>query len=415
LVTYTSGSTKIGFPKRMIHCNRSPICIGVFHDPALCGNPAKKWLRSLAHIHTESNTDLITSISDAFCQNWSVAMEPEYDREHFLDILFLDKPNVCVATTSFYIETARQYLVEGKYNDRRLDFLLSPLCVGEGTAPGEEKFINRFLKASKAGSGVNLAGPLHFPYVTVGIGGGDTEHGGIFYSLWKGMYQSLNRFKLKGQPYGLTPVPYVQVTVLRKTENGEYEECNYNEMGTIVANSFTSLSTYKNYEKIKDKVITDNKGRDWLSCDIYGYLDSMGNVHMKDRSDNLVIMENGKKVYPFAIADVAQKDDQNILTAVVTDTVYNGKTCFVVNYEVSPLADLSADAACAAMDARLKEALPELHDRILYRYFNDVYLFPLTGSGKRNVVAVANMGDAHTFRLSDGKKEDVQELQKHAV
>ena len=60
------------------------------------------------------------------------------------------------------------------------------------------------------------------------------------------------------------------------------------------------------------------------------------------------------------------------------------------------------------MDERLKAAFPQLHDRILYRYFNDVYLFPLTGSGKRNVVEVSNMGYAHTFRLEDGKKVDVK-------
>ncbi len=408
LVTYTSGSTKVGFPKRMIHCNRSPICVGVFHDPDLCGNPAKKGLRSLAHIHTDSNTNLITSISDAFFQNWSVAMEPEYDREHFIDILFLDKPNVCIATTSFYIETARRYLIEGKYNDRKLGFLLSPLCVGEGTAPGEEKFINKFLKESKAGSSVSLAGPIHFPYVTIGIGGGDTEHGGIYYTLWKGFYQKLNKFKLKGESFGMRPVPYVQVTVLRKDESGQYVECDYNEKGIIVANSFTNLSTYKSYEKVQDKIITDNKGRDWLSCDVFGFIDSMGNVHMKDRRDSLVTMENGDKVYPFRLADVASEDDQNILTAVVTETEYEGRTHFVINYEVSPLANLSADAACQAMDERLKAAFPQLHDRILYRYFNDVYLFPLTGSGKRNVVEVANKGYSHTFRLEDGKKTDVK-------
>lgn len=407
LITYTSGSTKIGFPKRMIHCNRSPIVIGVFHDPELCGNPALHGLRTLAHIHTESNTNLITSISDAFFQNWSVAPEPEYDRTRFIEILLLDKPNVCVATTNFFIEVARDYLVRGKFSDRKFDFLLSPLCVGEGCCPGEERFINQFLKKSKAGSGVNLAGPIHFPYITIGIGGGDTEHGGIYYSLWKGLYQGLNKFKLKGEPYGMEPVPYAHVAVLKKNEQGEYEECAYNEKGVIVANSFTNMSGYKSYEKVKDKVITDNRGVDWLSCDVFGYIDNMGNVHMKDRKDSLVTMENGKKVYPYRIADVAQKDVDNLMTAVVTETEVDGKTTFVVNYELSPLAKLPEKTALKNLDARLKAELPELYDRIIYRYFNEEYLFPITGAGKRSMVEVANMQAKHTFRLVKGKKVEL--------
>jgi len=407
LVTYTSGSTKIGYPKRLIHCNRSAICAGVFHDPELCGNPAIKGLRMLAHIHTESNTDLITCISDAFFQNWSVATEPEYDREHFIDILLLDKPNVSIATTSFYIETARKYLMEGKYRDRKFDFLLSPLCAGEGMAPGEEKFINAFLKESRAGSGVKLGGIFRFPYITVGIGGGDVEHGGIYYTLWKGLFEKLYKRKLKGQPYGMVPVPFAQVTALRKGENGDYVECDYNEKGILVANSYTNMSTYKEYERTREKILTDNRGCEWISCDVFGYVDSMGSVHIKDRKDSRVTMENGKKVYPYRIADVAQRDAQNVLTAVVTEADYEGKTRFIVNYEASPVAKLTAEEVWEAMDERLQEELPELYDRILYRYFNDVYLFPLTGAGKRNLVGVANLGYSHTFRFVNGKREDI--------
>ena len=101
IVTYTSGSTKIGFPKRMIHRNRGAITIGVFHDPKFCGNPAVRGLRGLSTIHSDSNTNIFTSISDSLFQNWSIAMEPEYNPELFLDCLFINKPNFAVATTNF--------------------------------------------------------------------------------------------------------------------------------------------------------------------------------------------------------------------------------------------------------------------------------------------------------------------------
>ena len=85
LITYTSGSTKVGFPKRMIHRNRSAIVVGIFHDPKLCGNPSVKNLRGMTMIHTDTNTNLITMISDSFFTQWSVAMEPLSGRDDFLD------------------------------------------------------------------------------------------------------------------------------------------------------------------------------------------------------------------------------------------------------------------------------------------------------------------------------------------
>lgn len=55
------------------------------------------------------------------------------------------------------ISAAEQYLIEKKYHDgkkgRPLDFLLVSFAVGDGCQPGEERFINQFLKAAKAVSG----------------------------------------------------------------------------------------------------------------------------------------------------------------------------------------------------------------------------------------------------------------------
>ncbi|MBO7689893.1 MAG: hypothetical protein J6T14_03535, partial [Clostridia bacterium] len=54
--------------------------------------------------------------------------------------------------------------------------------------------------------------------------------------------------------------------VLRKNDDGEYEECDYYEKGIIVANSATTMARYKNdWEKTKDLVITDKYGIDWVS------------------------------------------------------------------------------------------------------------------------------------------------------
>ena len=407
-VTYTSGSTKVGFPKMMFHRNRSLITIGVFHDPELCGNPAMTGLRALAHIHTESNTDLITCYSDAFMQHWAVCPEPEYGREIFLDYLFVDKPNIVTATTNFCLRAANDYLIDKRYHvngkGRKLGFLLVLMAVGEPCTPGEELFINEFLKEAKAGSSVNLAGPFHFSHITVGYGGGDTEHGGIFYTLWRRLMQKLHPFALKGSRYGLKPVPYAQVTVLAKQDDGTFKEAGYNEYGVIVANCATTLKRYSDFDKVRGKIIVDEKGVEWVSCDVFGYIDSLGCVHMKDRRDSKVIMEDGTKVYPFKIVDTIQEDPKNILSSIITTSEQDGKVMFIVNLEFSPLKTTDDLYTVRRCNKRILKKFPELEGHLLYRTFDPNNPFPIGGSGKRNAVAVEQMEVSDSFKLVDNAR-----------
>ena len=405
LVTYTSGSTRIGFPKREVHRNRSLITVGVFHDPDLCGNPAAQNLRGLALIHTDSDTDLITMISDSLFQGWSVAFEPEYDRDDFLEYLVVNKPNFCLATTNFLLKAARQYLIEKRVGQRKMPWLLAVMAVGEGCTAGEERFINTWFRKCHAGWGVNIVGPVRLPIVTVGLGGGDTEHGGIYYSLFHRMNEVLKKRELKGKPYGMMPVPYAHCCVLKKNDKGEYEECGYNENGIIVANSATTMARYKNdWEKTKALVITDKYGIDWVSCNVFGYIDDSGAIHMKDRVDSQVTLENGKTVFPYKIADEAQKDVENLLSTVVTTAEEDGKTYFIVNFQYSPLRKNHKHDIVRDLDKRMKKNFPEIHDHIRYRRFAERYPFPVTGAGKRSVKEVIDMGMDYTFKLENGKK-----------
>ncbi|MBO4383480.1 MAG: acyl--CoA ligase [Clostridia bacterium] len=405
LVTYTSGSTRIGFPKREVHRNRSLITVGVFHDPDLCGNPAAQNLRGLALIHTDSDTDLITMISDALFQGWSVAFEPEYERDDFLEYLVVSKPNFCLATTNFLLKAARQYLIEKRLGSRKMPYLLAMMAVGEGCTKGEERFINTWFRKCHAGWGVNITGPVRLPIVTVGLGGGDTEHGGIYYSLFHRMNEVLKKRELKGQPYGMMPVPYAHCCVLKQNAKGEWEEAGYNENGLIVANSATTMARYKNdWEKTKALVITDKYGIDWVSCNVFGYIDDSGAIHMKDRMGSEVTLENGKVVFPYKLSDVAQEDPENLLSTVVTTTEEDGKTLFIVNFQYSPLRKKHKHDIVRDLDARMKKEFPDIHDHIRYRRFAERYPFPVTGAGKRNVMEVINMGMDYTFKLENGQK-----------
>ena len=410
LITYTSGSTRIGFPKAIIHKNRSLIVMGRFHDPELCGNPKIPRLRGLAHIHPDSNTNIITCISDNLMQGWSVAMEPLYNKDDALDYIFLNKPNYLDITTSFLLEAAKQYLIDKKYHQdgkgRKLPFLLATFAVGEETRRGEEKFINRFLRDSRAGSGVRMKG-FRLPFTSLSIGGGDCEHGGIYYTLWRTLFQGMYDPMLRGEQIGLLQVPYVVVTCLKQNENGEYIECDYNEMGIIVANSYSNLSCYKNNPEETNKlIIEDNLGRRWVSCKTYGYIDIMNGVHVKGR-----IPEKDK--YPietFAIDDLITADTKNVLSS--TTVVVDGK--YISTVQVQPFSKTSEESIYNSIRNRISSKLPSEICNLLYiRFLPYRESYPLTVAGKRSAVMIEQMGFENTKKMFASDMLDKQSVEQH--
>lgn len=405
LVTYTSGSTKIGFPKQIIHKNRSLNAMGRFHDAELSGNPKINNLRGLAHIHPESNTDIITCISDNLMQGWAVALEPEYDEKKALDYIILNKPNYLNITTSFMLEVSKQYLVDKRFHQngvgRKLPFLLATFTVGEGTQKGEEKFINRFLRESRAGSGVSIKG-IKLPFTTLSVGGGDCEHGGIYYTLWKSLYEKLYYPFLKGKKIGMLPVPFAVVTALKKDKSGQYVECDYNENGILVANSYTNFSCYKNNVKAtEDIIIQDNLGRKWVTCNTYGYIDTVGGVHVKGRisSSNNISYNN------FELDDIITIDTKNILSCSTVDV--NGIK--VANIQFQPLSKVNISNAIDMICKRIEKYLPDLNlENIYIRIIPTRFSFPLTGSGKRSIRALEDLELDNSIKLSEFNVEKLE-------
>lgn len=411
LITYTSGSTKIGFPKAIVHTNRSLITCGVFHDPKLSGTPHIEGLRGLAHIHTDSNTNIITCISDNLMQTWSVALEPIYDKDAFLDVLFLNKPNYCNATTSFIINASKQYMLDKKFNNRKLPWLLALFAVGEGTSRGEEKFINTWLRKSRAGSGVKMMG-VCLPFVSLSIGGGDTEHGGIYYSLWKNLYEKMYSFKLKKEEYGMMPVPYAHVSVFKPNIDGTYSECDYNEVGLIASNSVTTTRGYKNNKEATLKmVIKEDNNREWISNNVYGYIDTLGTVHVKDRYENNIKLSDDLIIPNYVIADVVTKDTKNILSCSVTKVITEYGEIPVINLELQPYKKQSDIAIIESIKDRLIAELPVgVIANAVFRIFDTQKSFPLTGSGKRSIAEIEKMGLSNTFKLINNSIEHTDNL-----
>ena len=398
LITYTSGSTKTGFPKPVIHKNRSLITMGRFHDPELSGNPNYTKLRGLAHIHPESNTNLISCISDNLTQGWSVALEPEYDYKKAPDYVLINKPNYLNITTSFLVEIAKQYLLDKAYHSKRKarkwPFLFAVFAVGEPCSKGEERLIDKFLRVSRAGSGIEIKKGIKFPFTTLSQGGGDVEHGAVFYTLWKSLLQKLYTPKMGRQEIGLFPVPFVVSTVLKKDKDGKYVECDYNENGIIVANSFTNFSGYKdNPQKTNEQIIEDDLGRRWVSCNTYGYIDKLGGVHIKGRLPK----KKTSDVYTFDIDEAVVSNGKDILSSSTVEV----DNTFVTTLQFQLFSKTKPKDIICDMYERLNLAFgSEIADSIYIRILPIRESYALTDAGKRSILKLEEMGLNNTINLS---------------
>ena len=400
LITYTSGSTIVGKPKPLMHKNRSLIVSGRFHDCELSGNPNMKKFSCLAHIPPESNTDLIACISDILIQGWTVCLEPEYDYKKALDYIILNKPNYLNMTTSFFIEAAKQYLIEGRFKGRKLDSIFTAFAVGEKLSPGEEKFINKFLRKARAGSGVSVNG-FKMPFTTIGVAAGDCEHGAIFYTLWKKLFEL--KSKMHGiKECGIYPEAYVNATILKTNSKGEYEECDYGEMGTVVSNSYSNMSGYKNNpEATKKLLITDNLGRTWLSCNVYGYMDKLGGVHIKGRKELLFPKIDGKTIPLYELEEIVSSDTKRVMSCQVVEN--NGEIVIIVQPQ---------------SEYKNTDIRKSIIGRIINKYGDDFLKnidliilpfeesFPLTHSGKRELNAKTLL--ERFEKKKDSSTKDVQ-------
>ena len=383
IITYTSGSTKNGRPKAIVHTNSSLITMARFHDTDLSGLPEMRNIVGLAHIPPHSNTDLITSISDVLSQTCTVALEPIYDKDFFAYSLLINRPSFAPATRSFWIRGIKDFKEKEELKGIKLPELLIPASVGEATSPGEEKFINQGLRELKAGSD-----KLPVITATLSMGGGDCEHGGLFFKLYKALYDKIS---LSKEGRGLTPFQLTELAILR--EDGT--ECKYGEYGRLVSNSPCTMKRYKDNPKAtEDFFITDAYGRTWGDNNVWAYIDTYGDVHIKGRIGNEIELLTGEKVPLFTVADAILKDTKNVLSCeVVAVKNKNDLDIPVAHIELQPESKKSIDKVLGSIADRIySECHPGVSDLLLLRVRDHNEAYPLTGCGKRNNVALEKEG-----------------------
>lgn len=378
-ITYSSGSTNSTRAKAIVHTVRSFITIGRCHDTDVQKSASMKNFTIQAQIPTHSNTDIISSISDSLMQGSRLALEPIYDKDFFIDSLLINEPTYCVATRSFWINTMKKVMYDPKYQGVKMPFLLIPFSVGEPLERNEEKFINKGLRKVHAGRDRI---PTPVSPVTMSVAGGDCEHGGIFWILFRALQSKLPGRLIKNEVAGMNPFQMVDVAIL--DENGN--ECPPYKMGRLVANSPCNMKGYKNNPDATEKFfIKDANGKVWGDCNVYSYIDSMGGVHMKGRMP----LEK-ETLPPFMVSDTILKDTKNIMSCEVVED--SETSYYVAHVEMQPEKTNIAKILYSA-DQRCKKQFGEdFASRLLYRVHSFDEAFELTGCGKRNSQALRSEG-----------------------
>lgn len=384
LITYTSGSTNLTRPKAIVHTNSSLIYMGRFHDPDMSGLPSISHIRVLASIPTHSNTDLITSISDSMMENCEIALEPIYNENFFIDSLIINDPSFAPATRSFYLRMCHRYNNEPQYKNVKFKKLYIPTIVGEPNSPGEEKYINMTLK--KAHAGVKMV-PRPISPVVISIGGGDCEHGGLYFTLYRKYLNLLNKISGKSKDLGLIAFNELMETVCLD-ENGNH--LPNGEYGILAANSPCTMKEYKDNPEATEKFyVTDCNGKKYANLNVFGYIDESNSIHMKGRADNVTTLSSGAIIPLFIINDCIQKDTKNILSA---ETVISDG-CVIVHVEQYPTSKLNNKELAKSILNRIINELPcEILENLYIKIRNKGVLFPLTGCGKRSNKLLAAEG-----------------------
>lgn len=384
-ITYSSGTT-CKRPKPIVHTVRSFITIGRCHDPEIQKTASMKKMTIGAIIPPYSNTDIICSISDALMQGSKLALEPKYDKEQFIYSLLINKPNYIVATRSFWINMMKKVKCDHKFRNVKMPFLLIPFAVGEPLDIGEEKFLNKGLRKLNAGKDV-----LHLPIspVTMCVAGGDCEHGGIFWLIFRALQSKKPGYLFKDEPVGMKTFPMVEIAVL--DENGNHLPIG--TYGRLVANSPCNMKCYKNMpEKTKEFFIKDKAGKVWGDCDVYAKIDENGHVTMKGR-----IPKGDEFVPSFVVADAIVKDTKNILSCEVVEAE-NG--ILVAHVEFQPERRMSKKRILISANERCRKLLgDQIADNLVFRVHGFESSFELNGSGKRDLSVLRLEGISKAIKV----------------
>lgn len=382
-ITYTSGSTSKGIHKAVAQRNQTYIIMGRFHDSEVSGIPSMKNIVTLSEVGPHADTTLMTGVSDTLMQGGTIALDPIIDENYFLYSLKINKAQLVIATRTFWMRAMKETYNNPLFENLSLPYLYVPSEGGEPLSAGEEKALNKWLKDVKAGTAIT-----HTPFsvAKMTVGGGDSEHGSIFLSLYRDYKNYLQKIRGIHEPIGLKCFDFVDLKVLR--ENGTY--CNTMEMGRLVANAPISMEKYHNNpDATKKYFVTDAYGKKWGDLSCYGYVDKWKNVYIKGR-----IGMNDPKIKTFEISDEITRDTKNIMSCEVIVVNDNQKNpVYVAHIETQFQKNINVVKTLLSAENRCRKRFGNnVCDNLYFRLRSHQEGFPTLFTAKRNLIALKEEG-----------------------
>lgn len=394
-INYSSGTTSPR-PKMIVHTNRSFVTIGRFQDPDMSGLPKMTNLTGLALIPTHSNTGVISSMSDVLYKGCTIAMEPIYDKDFFMISLAINKPNYVAAPRNMIVHGAKQIYNDPRFKGFKMPQLIMLTSVGEATSKGEEKFINKNLRKTRA-------------FLPLAIGGGDCEHGGMFFTPYRALQNLRPKYMLSRTHCALKAYKMVQMKIIDK----DGKEVPDNNIGYLVVKTPTTLKKYKKDPEATEALYTkDAEGRKWSNLLVYAKREKHGTYEILERVGKELILDDGNKLPLFYIGKEVEKDTKNILSYEIV----NIDNTIIIHVEFQPGVKVNKLKVLSGIESRVVAKYgQEVADKMLFRIRTFEEGFPFTKSGKRNYLALVEEGVTNKcIKLSDFKniQEEIKKIKK---
>lgn len=205
----------------------------------------------------------------------TVDLIPMFNSKNFDRLIHKYKPNHFAGVPNHLTRLGDSKILQKE----DLSHIITAAVGGDGISPQNHQKASKFLIGRGAKNGVSP-------------GYGMTEVNSVF-SVCVQQY-----FK-----YGSAGFPLPGATVGIFDENND--ELKYNELGEICLNTPTKmLGYYKNEEETEKVLQTHKDGKIWVHTGDLGYIDEDGFIWVTDRIKNMIIRQDGFKVFPSKIEEV---------------------------------------------------------------------------------------------------------------
>ncbi|MCH4191864.1 MAG: acyl--CoA ligase [Butyrivibrio sp.] len=318
------------------------------------------------------STGIVLSLLMPLSLGMTVIPEPAFSKESFVRDLIKYKPNLTLATTSFWVYA--MHCKELKSTD--LSFLSYPLTGGEQVLPQVENELNRFLAEHGSKSHLNKGyGMCELGSTITSTSPTHNKIGSVGFPLLGSVVAAFDLETNQEMPFGKRG----EIRVLTASHMKEY---------------------YQNPEATEEFFKTDDQGRVWGCTGDIGYVDQDGDIFILGRASDSYCTEDEQRVFLFD-AEYAILNDPAIALCKVVDISIHGKTVPVAHVMLSSRVKEDHAEVIRRISALCEK---NLQDYAVPQFFKIREAFPVHPNGKRDNESLRK--DRKGFFTAEGQPVD---------